>query len=104
VEIDRLEHRRLDRIVGVDDDTSVPAGRPASAAGSLDQLTATSTMSARAACSRVPALIEGPSAPTSVCKESGPRLFEIVASMPARASVRANAVPMAPDPMMPMVM
>jgi hypothetical protein len=36
--------------------------------------------------------------------ESGPRLFEMIASMPARASVRAKAVPVAPDPMMPMVM
>jgi len=28
----------------------------------------------------------------------------MIASMPARASVRAKAVPIAPDPMMPMVM
>jgi hypothetical protein len=35
---------------------------------------------------------------------SEPRLFEMIASMPARASVRAEAVPIAPDPMMPMMM
>ena len=80
------------------------SGRPASAAGSFVQLTAMKTMSARAASSRVPALIDGPSSRTSSLSESGPRLLEMVASMPARASVRAKAVPMAPDPMMPMVM
>jgi len=80
------------------------SGSPASAAGSFVQLIATNTMSERAASSRRPALIEGASSRTSSLSESGPRLFEMIASMPARASVRAKAVPIAPEPMMPMVM
>jgi len=58
LEIDRLEQWRLDRIVGVDDNRPPQSVSPPRAAGSFVQLTATKTMSARAACSRVPAWIQ----------------------------------------------
>ena len=76
----------------------------ASAAGSFDQFTATNTMSALAASSRVPALIVGPSSFTKLRSDSGPRLFAITAGMPARASARAIADPIAPAPMIPISM
>src|SRR5882762_8071777 len=80
------------------------AGRPARAAGSFDQLTAIKTMSAVAACSRVPALMVGLRAATDSFNDSGPRLFAMVAAMPARDSVFATAKPILPAPMMPMLM
>src|SRR5437016_1827462 len=80
------------------------AGSPATAAGTFDQLTAIRTMSALAACSRVPALIVGLSLATDSLSESGPRLLAIVAAMPARDRVFAKARPILPAPMMPMLM
>ena len=79
------------------------AGRLVSADGSFDQLTATKTISALAASSRVPALIDGPSVRTRSVSETGPRLLAMVAAIPARDSARAKAEPILPDPVMPMV-
>jgi hypothetical protein len=62
---------------------------------------ATKTMSALAASSTVPALIEGPSSPTSPANDCGPRLFAIVAETPLFASNRAALEPRAPAPIIP---
>ena len=79
-------------------------GRPASAAGNFDQLTATRTMSLLAASVTVPAVMEGPISRTRSFSEDGPRLLAMVASIPALASLRAKAEPIAPDPIIPMVL
>jgi hypothetical protein len=60
-------------------------------------------MSALAASSTVPALIDDPSSATSEASDAGPRLFEIVAEMPLLARARAKLEPSAPEPMIPIV-
>src|SRR5262249_44202076 len=79
------------------------AGRPPNAFRRSTQRTATRTISALAASFAVPALIEGPSSPTSPRSDSGPRLFAIVAEIPLFASSRAALEPRAPAPIMPIL-
>ena len=69
-QINRLEKRWLNRVVGIDHDTiRTTPGDLSRAARNFDQLTATTTISAEAASSRVPARIMGPSLPTSSTRE-----------------------------------
>lgn len=77
------------------------SGRSANAFGSFDHGTATSTRSALAASSTVPAVMCGVSSRTKSRSVSGPRLFAIVAAIPICARARANAAPISPAPMMP---
>jgi len=61
-------------------------------------------MSVFAASSVVPALIVGPSSSTSFARDSGPRLFEMTADIPAFANARARFEPSAPAPMIPILL
>src|SRR5258708_7648601 len=54
------------------------------------QRRATKAMSALAASCVVPALIVGPSARTNAARDSGPRLFEMTAGIPALANASAT--------------
>ena len=91
VKVCRLEQRLLDRVVGIHDDAVVQVRQAVHRNGSLDQFTATNTMSLAAASSLVPAVIAGPSAATIAARLSGPRLLASAARWPARARMVAIA-------------
>ncbi|CAI8727493.1 hypothetical protein EMIT0373P_10563 [Pseudomonas chlororaphis] len=78
--------------------------RPTSADEIFDQFTARKTTSAKAACAVVTARALGPSSAISDVRLSGPRLLARSTSRPASVSNLAIALPMAPAPMMPILM
>src|SRR5882724_147813 len=79
-------------------------GKPPSAFSRSTHLIATKTISALAASSTVPALIDGPSSLTRSLNDSGPRRFAIVAEIPLLANNRATLEPRAPAPIIPILL